>query len=197
MNLPRVAHPEGYRGLYVVDFGATCSVGYTAEEVALLLESEAYSEAKAYRICRARPDGTMELKGVPRERFMLETGLFFYSRDLASARGDYDQLRALAEAEPLPCRAQLLLGGFAEPRREPFVVGLAFPAEHEDDVARWMLDRDLAPGERAAGGMSLLEAIRRDARIIDSTQLRASASARSRPVEELRARAGEPIQRIA
>ena len=110
MNLPRVAHPEGYRGLYVVDFGATCSVGYTAEEVALLLESEAYADAKVYRICRARPDGTMELKGVPRERFMLETGLFFYSRDLASGRRDYDQLRALAGAEPMPCRARLYMG---------------------------------------------------------------------------------------
>lgn len=197
MKLPRVAHPEGYRGLYVVDFGATCSVGYTAEEVALLLESEAYADAKVYRICRARPDGTMELKGVPRERFMLETGLFFYSRDLASGRRDYDQLRALAGSEPLPCRAQLLLGGFREPRREKFVVGLAFPAEYEDDVARWMLDHDLAPGERAAGGMSLLEAVRRDARIIDSAQLRASAGARARPMEELLARIGEPIQRIA
>ena len=197
MNLPRVAHPEGYGGLYVVDFGPTCSVGYTAEEVALLLESEAYAEAKVYRICRARPDGTMELKGVPRERFMLETGLFFYRRDLPAARGDYDQLRALAEAEPLPCRAQLFLGGFHEPRRQRFVVGLAFPAEYEDDVARWMLDHDVAAGERAAGGMSLLEAIRRDARIIDSTQLHASAGARARPREELLARAGEPIQRIA
>ena len=93
MNLPPVEHPDRYVGLYVVDFGDTCSVGYTAEEVAMLLESEAYAHVKVYRIHDATPQGQLALKGVPRERFQLETGLFFYCRDLASARGGFAELR--------------------------------------------------------------------------------------------------------
>ena len=74
MRLPRLDNPQRYAGLFVVDFGETCSVGYTAEEVALLMESEAHADAKVYRIHNAYPDGTMELKGVPRNRFALEAG---------------------------------------------------------------------------------------------------------------------------
>ena len=110
MRLPALAHPDRYVGLYVVDFGQTVSVGYTADEVAMLLESEAHRDVKVYRIHDARPDGSMELTGVPFQRFQLETGLFFYCRDLAIARREFGQIRSLAEEGPLPCRAQLLLG---------------------------------------------------------------------------------------
>ena len=204
MKLPTLEHPDRYTGLYVVDFGPstslragdTCAVGYTAEEVAMLLESEKYAHVKVYRICRARPDGTMELKGVPSERFQLETGLFFYSRDMETAQREYDEIRRLADGK-LPCRAQLLLGALPEDSRLGFVVGLAYPAEHDEDVSRWMLDNEVAAGEYADGGTSRLETIRRDARIIDSTQIQAVKSRQARTRQEVFAGVGEAIQRIA
>ncbi len=197
MRMPALEHPDRYTGLYVVDFGPTCAVGYTAEEVAMLLESEAHRDVTVYRICRAWPDGRMELKGVRRERFRLETGLLFYSRELATARREYRQLARLAGKRPLPCRAQLLLGGFQDDRRAPFLVGLAYPAEYDEDVARWMLDNQITAGEYADGGVGALESVRRDVRVIESCQLRAAPARRARAREEVFASIGQPIQRIA
>jgi len=197
MRLPVLAHPDRYVGLYVVDFGQTVSVGYTADEVAMLLESEAYRDVKVYRIYDARPDGAMELKGVPFQRFQLETGLFFYCRDLAGARREFGQIRRLAEESPLPCRAQLLLGKLADGSRAPYVVGLAYPAEHDEDVSRWMLDHDVTAGERADGGTGRLQVVRRDGRIIESEQLHADPARRARSRQEVLGSVGEPIQRTA
>ena len=197
MELPTLEHPDRYTGLYVVDFGETVAVGYLAEEVAMLLESEAHRDAKVYRIHNAFPDGTMELKGVPRERFLLETGLFFYRRDLPGARREYAELRRLAGERPLPCRARLFLGRLPETSRLAFVVGLAYPAEYDEDVSRWMLDNDVTVGERADGGVGRLKVIERDAQVIESTQLHAAPARRARSREEVFASVGEPIQRIA
>lgn len=197
MQLPRLEHPDRYAGLYVVDFGATCSVGYTAEEVAMLLESEANAQAKVYRIHHAAPDGSMELKGVPADRFSLETALLFHSRDLESARGDFEAIRALADREGLPCRAQLFLGAREGSARLPFVVGLAFPAEYDEDMSRWMLDHEISAGEYADGGIGRLETLRRNLRHIDTCQLHAAAGRRARTREEVFAAVGQPIQRIA
>ena len=73
MKLPELQNPEKYAGLYVFDFGGDqVAVGYTADEVAVLLESEKYQEGKVYRIHRALPDGTFELAGVSRRRFEAE-----------------------------------------------------------------------------------------------------------------------------
>ncbi len=196
MKLPTLEHPDRYTGLYVVDFNDTCGVGYTAGEVAMLTESEAYAYVKVYRIYRAKPDGTMELKGVPSERFQLETGLFFYSRDMETARREFDEIRRLADGN-LPCRAQLLLGALGKNSRLPFVVGLAYPAEYDEDVSRWMLDNEVALGVCADGGTGRLETIRRDARIIDSAQIHAVKSRQSRTRQEVFAGVGEAIQRIA
>ncbi|MDY7009577.1 MAG: hypothetical protein SVV80_02345 [Planctomycetota bacterium] len=214
MKLPLLKHPERYTGLYVVDFGPstslragdTCAVGYTAEEVAMLVESEQYAHATLYRIHAARPDGTMELKGVPNERFKLETGLFFYSRDLETARREYEEIHSLADGR-LPCRAQLLLGEWhgrpghefehGRDARATFVVGLAYPAEYDEDVSKWMLDNKVSAGQRADGGVGRLEIIRRDARIIDSAQLSAVPNRRARNRDEVFAGVGEAIQRIA
>ncbi len=196
MKLPTLEHPDRYAGLYVVDFGDTCAVGYTAEEAAMLAESEKYAHVKLYRIHAARPDGTMELKGVAKERFQLETGLFFYSRDLEAARLEYDEIHSLADGH-LPCRAQLLLGALPEGSRLPFVVALAYPAEYDEDVSRWMLNNEVKAGEYADGGVGQLESIRRDARIIDSAQLSAAKSRQARTRQEVLDSVGEAIQRTA
>ena len=86
MNLPEVKDPDRYVGLYVVDFGDYSSTGFTADEVAEILESEKISDVKVYKIHRALPDGQMELKGVIAETFQLEKGMFFYAADEDTAR---------------------------------------------------------------------------------------------------------------
>ena len=197
MRLPRLDNPQRYAGLFVVDFGETCAVGYTAEEVALLIESEAHADAKVYRIHNAYPDGTMELKGVQRDRFGLEAGLLFHSRDLQSARADFEAIRALAHEHGLPCRAQLMLGSRGEGARLPFVVGLAYPAECDEDMSRWMLDHGVEAGEYADGGIGRLQQMRAALTVIGSAQLEARPQRRARTRDEVFAAVGEPIQRTA
>ncbi len=96
-------------GLYAFDFGAWTSVGYTVEEIAMLLESEQYRTGKVYQIVRADPDGRMELRGVSTDRFALEAGMFFYRSESAAAWDDFHQLVQLAErtAPPARCFVQL------------------------------------------------------------------------------------------
>ena len=91
MKLPEVKDGERYVDLYVVDFGESTSVGFTAEEVGELLESEKFGGVKVYKIHNAYPDGRMELKGVVNETFELEMGMFFYAanqeREVKLTRG--------------------------------------------------------------------------------------------------------------
>lgn len=197
MQLPRLEHPDRYVSLYVVDFGESVGVGYTAEEVATLLDSEAYRHVHVYRIHRASPDGTLELRGVGRLRFLLETGTFFYAADKPAGRRDYSNLRALARRTPPPCRAELFLAELPRPSSLAFVVGLVYPAEHDQDVARWLLDNNVTAGSRADGGIRRLRAVRHEAHIIESAQLHAAPARRSRTPEEVFASVGRTIQRTA
>src|SRR4030043_1727383 len=102
MNLPQIKNPDKYVDLYVVDFGDHSGVGFTADEVAQLLESEKFKNIKVYRIYNAYPDGRMELKGVPNEIFQLEAGMFFYETDEAAARSDYKKLVNAAVSTAAP-----------------------------------------------------------------------------------------------
>ena len=43
MKLPEIKEANKYTGLYVVDFGDHCGVGFTAGEIAELLESERFA----------------------------------------------------------------------------------------------------------------------------------------------------------
>ena len=72
MKLPKLQDSEKYVGLYIFDFGDHTGVGFTAQEVAELLESEKYKDSKVYKIHRAYPDGKLELKGVQPRLFQLE-----------------------------------------------------------------------------------------------------------------------------
>jgi hypothetical protein len=58
-----------------------------------------------------------------------------------------------------------------------------------------MLQQDAGFGEYADGGVGRLEEIRRQGRILDSGQLPAVQSSRSR--EEVFATVGQPVQRVA
>ena len=70
MDIPKLKNTEKYVGLYVVDFGDRSSTGFTAAEVAELLESEKFKDVKVYKIHNAYPDGRLELKGINNDIFV-------------------------------------------------------------------------------------------------------------------------------
>lgn len=189
MNLPVVSQPERYRGLYVFDFGQWTALGYTAEEIAVLLESDAYRRGKVYKIVRASSDGQMELRGVAPERFQLESGMFFFQNDLSFAQRDFSALCAVADEGRAPCRAYVHLADYGQ--REGgtrYVTALIYPAEYEDEMARWLLDAEYGGGDLVEGGPSHVTNYHaEDKTILERRQLwsRAAVPARS-PAEVLR-----------
>lgn len=155
MKIPPLDQPQRYRGLYVFDFGTWTAVGYTAEEIAILLESEQYRGGKVYKIVRAGPDGSLELRGVAPTRFLVESGMFFNRTELSAARDDFSQLQELAKRTALPCRAYVHLAdrGVHEGVSR-YVTAVIYPAEYEDEMSRWLLDTAYAGGDTVEGGPS-------------------------------------------
>ena len=125
MKLPKLEKSDKYVGLYVFDFGDHAGVGFTAEEVAELYESEQYKGCKAYKIHRAYPDGRLELKGVNCETFQLESGMFFYSNEERIASGDFKRLIEAAVSNGPPCRAKIHLAKYSDGK---YAIALIYPA---------------------------------------------------------------------
>ncbi|MGD8451049.1 MAG: hypothetical protein PVJ57_04465 [Phycisphaerae bacterium] len=197
MKLPPIDNPERLRGLYVYDFGEWAAVGYTAEEIAVLLESEAYRGGHVYEIHRASPDGGLELRGVAPERFQAESGMFFYRRDLPTARADFAALRTAAERTPPPCRAVVQLAD-RRPASETaaFVIALIYPAEYESAMGRWLLAVDYAGGELVEGGPShVSDYYAEPKQVVEREQLWGSGTVTSRTPEQVLASVRVAVQR--
>ena len=154
MKLPKLEKPEKYVGLYIFDFGDHVGVGFTAEEVAELLESEKYKNGKVYKIHKAYPDGKLELKGVPAQTFRLEAGMFFYSGDLETARWDFKQFVNLAVKTSPPCRAKVHLAKYSD---DKFVVALIYPAEYDGEISSWLLEGEYKTAGAAEGGVGAVQ----------------------------------------
>lgn len=153
MKLPEVKNAEKYTGLYVVDFGDHCGVGFTAEEIAELLESQQFADIQIYNVHRANPDGTMELKGVTKETFQLEAGMFFYAADEQTAKDDFQRLTAWANEQlpPTRCKVQLANTG------DTFVTALIYPAEFDSPMSQWLLEGNYRTAGLVEGGASQLQ----------------------------------------
>jgi hypothetical protein len=193
MRLPKLEKPDKYVGLYIFDFGDHVGVGFTADEVAELLESEKYGDGKVYKIHRAYPDGKLELKGVPAERFQLEAGMFFYAPDLETARQDFDRLFNLAVTSSPPCRAKLHLARHSD---DKFVVALIYPAEYDDEVSAWLLDGQYMTSGAAEGGAGAVQRYYDSgAEILDRQQLFGRSQQLSRTGDELLASLKVAVQR--
>jgi hypothetical protein len=193
MKLPELKNSERYVGLYIFDFGDHCGVGFTAEEVADLFESEKYKNCKAYKIHKAYPDGKLELKGMRAEIFQLETGMFFHSSDLKTAKRDFKALVNLAVKTAPPCRAKVHLAKYSE---EKLVTALIYPAEYNDEISAWLLDGGYKTDGTAEGG---IEAVQRyydyKPQILDRHQLFAKSAFESRTGQELLAAVKLAVQR--
>ena len=153
MKLPEINEPNKYVGLYVVDFGDHCGVGFTASEVAELLESTQYADVQVFKVHRANPDGTLELKGVSRQTFQLEAGMFFHAADPDTAQADYDRLLAWADEQlpPSRCNVQLVQTD------DSFVTAMIYPAEFDDAFSRWLLDGQYRTAGTVEGGIGCVQ----------------------------------------
>lgn len=193
MELPKLEKPESYVGLYIFDFGHHTGVGFTAREVAELLESEKYANGKVYKIHRAYPDGKLEIKGVPADTFQLEAGMFFYSSDEETARRDFRRLVDLAVSTAPPCRAKVHL---AKDGGESYVVALVYPAEYDDEVSAWLSAGEYRTSGAAEGGVGAVQRYYdRRAEVLDRRQLFGESESVSRTGAELLACVKLAVQR--
>ncbi len=165
------------------DFGDHAGVGFTAEEVAELLDSERYKDGKVYRIQRAFPDGRMELRAVSAALFQLEAGMFFCATDEATARSDFKRLVALAVRSTPPCRGKIQLAQYAE---DKFVVAFIYPAERDAEVSSWLLEGEYRTAGPAEGGTRAVEQYyRAGPEILDTHQVFGTSENISRSGREL------------
>jgi len=193
MKLPELKQPDRYVGLYIVDFGESSSVGFTAEEVAELLESEKYKDCKVYKIHNAFPDGRLELKGVRSETFQLEAGMFFYETALDTARSDFNNLIRVAVSSAPPCRAKVHLAKYSN---DKFVTAIIYPAEYDDEISRWLLDNNYRTAGSAEGGIGSVQGYYdQKPEILERHQLFAQTSLESRTGTELLANLKVAVQR--
>lgn len=193
MELPKLQKPDRYVGLYIFDFGDHTGVGFTAQEVAELLESEKYRGGKVYKIHKAYPDGRLELRGVRAELFQLEAGMFFYSGGLETSKADFKRLVDLAVRIGPPCRAKVHLSKYNE---DKFVIALIYPAEYDEEVSGWLLDGEYKTAGAVEGGV---EAVQRyyeyKPQVLDRHPLFGKFELASRTGEELLAGLKMTVQR--
>ncbi len=183
MKLPKLENQDRYIGLYVFDFGDHTAVGYTAEEIAELFESEKFKNGKAYKIHSVYPDGRMELKGVRSEIFQLEMAMLFYSTDRQTAQHNFKQLVAIAVKTAPPSRAKVHLAKYNEGK---FAVTLIYPAEYNDELSRWLLDAQYKThGAAEAGAEALQRYYDQKPQILERQQLFAKSSFENRTGAEL------------
>jgi len=192
MKLPKLEKPDKYIGLYIFDFGEHVGVGFTAQEVAELLESEKYKDGKVYKIHRAYPDGKLELKGVSTQTFQLEAGMFFYSNDLKTATKDFKQLINLAVQIAPPCRAKVHLAKYSD---EKFVVAMIYPDEYDNELSSWLLDRYKTTGAAEGGTGAVQRYYDQAPKILERHQLFGKFEYESRTGEELLASVKLAVQR--
>jgi len=193
MKLPEVENADKYIGLYVVDFGDHSGLGFTADEVAELLESKKFADVKVYKTHRASPDGQMELKGVTSQTFQLEKGMFFYAGDNDTAQDDYKRLVEFAVTTSAPCRAKVHLAKYSD---EKFVTAIIYPAEYDDEISRWLIDGDYKTAGSAEGGLEAVQRYYDQApEILQRHQLFSASAIDSRSGDQLLAAVKLAVQR--
>lgn len=80
--------------------------------------------------------------------------MFFYSDTVGQAGSDFDRLADLAARGGFPCRAKMHLAKYS---KDKFATAVIYPAEYDDEVSRWLLDRDYRTAGAAEGGIAAVE----------------------------------------
>lgn len=194
-QLPRLGDPQRYVGLYVIQFAHGVSVGYTREEVAILLAEPQYRDASAFRIHRCDDAGCIELAGVSPRDFVADEWMIFASRDADDAVRGFAHIRQCALRTPAPCpvRAELIDLDNLDP---PHAVCLIYARSASTMVSSWLLAIGFRGGERVFGGQEAAE-LRNTATTdpIASAALPAAPLYAPRTRQQLLASVFEPLQR--
>jgi hypothetical protein len=194
LKLPPLRDAQRLVGLYVVQFAHGVSVGYTSDEVALLLRETDYRDVSIFQIHRVDDAGHVELAGIrPADLAGMES-ILFASRDAAQANRDFATLRRLAAEHPLPCgvRAELIEIPDLD---SPHAVCLRYARPASTMVSSWLSRLGFEGGERVFGGVEA-ESLRQSAgEPIASVLLPARFEQVSRSREAVLASVHEPVQR--
>jgi hypothetical protein len=157
-KLPALSDPVRYAGLYIFDFGDHVSVGYTAEEIEFLLDDPKYADGAVYKIYRAHPDGTLEIRSIEPLGWGSWTGMVFRFADRAHADEGFEHFKKLSEEIQPPEDFEIVL---VELKGEdfPFAVVMRYKQEFEDELARWMIKISYSLGHDVEGGRSSVDAV--------------------------------------
>ena len=135
----------------------------------------------------------MELHGMRPEIFQLESGMLFHAYNEQTARHEFKTLVDLAVKLSPPSRAKVQLAKFADDR---FATALIYPAEMEDEFARWLLDGGYVTSAAAEGGIDVVSRYySQDAQVLDRHQLWAEDSWNSMTGAELLKAVGMAVVR--
>jgi len=134
--------------------------------------------------------------GVSTRRFLLESGMFFFSRTPEKALADFDALALLATGDQAPSRAKLQLAQ-VKGAAMPHAVALIYPAEFDAEWSAWLTSTGYRGGESCDGGTSHVAAWYSDANVMNSVQVLGVLDHAVRPLEDLLATVGKPLQRKA
>jgi hypothetical protein len=195
LQLPPLRDPQRYAGLYAVQFAHGVAVGYTFDEVAIVLAEQAYCECPVYRIHRIDAAGRVELAGISARDLAGDECMIFASRDAAQASGDFAALRRLAAEDPLPCGVRIELIDLAD-LDPPHAVCLLYTKSASTMVAEWLLRAGFGGGDQVIGGAEAT-GIRRAASTVPiaSSVLAARIAHAPRTREQVLASVHEPLQR--
>ncbi len=195
MNLPSLNHPELYQGLYVFDFGAHVAVGYTAEEIEVLLGSPEHRDGRAYKIHHATAKGELSLRGLSRLDVNVREGMVFYRASADAARADFEALRRAAITSAPPAVLHWRLGCDSQAELSECTV-LSYSAEASDRVGRWLEAIGFTGGDQVEAGAQFVDFFAR-ASTIEHDHLAIAPHPRyhSRPPAEVLASVHKPIQR--
>ncbi len=156
MNLPALNHAELYQGLYVFDFGGHVAVGYTAEELEVLLGSPEHKDGRAYKIHHATAAGELSLRGLSRLDVNVREGMVFYRASADAARADFEALKQAAVTSAPPAVLHWRLGRDSRAEMTECTV-LSYSAEASDRVGRWLEKIGFVGGDQVEAGAHLAD----------------------------------------
>ncbi len=193
-KLPALKDPPRYVGLYVFDFGIRASVGYTIEEIEILLSEKRYSGCEVYRIHRANPDGSLEIRGVNANTLSRATGLVFFFADAVAAKDAFEDLIDRAERQGPPGRVSVNLY-FRDGNQLAYRLVVQYIEGLDAAVASWLLRIDFSPHVIVEGGPAAVTEAVTGADVIDHLDLDADESLRPRTREQVLADVDYAVQR--
>jgi len=195
MRLPPLSDPHRYAGLFVYDFGDHVSIGYTANEIRMLRETQRFRDGTAYEVYRVDECGAMELRGAGDERLAAIEAVCFQRHEGAAARRDYDGIRRAADRDPVAARVELQLARVYD-FDPPDVTAVLYPVAASVVVSTWLQTHAAGLGDEImAGEDAYIRFTQSSGMRVDSCQLAARLDYTDRPAEEVFANVDLACQR--